>query len=249
MKTTTTGLFVGDIDPVYRQKVENAYIRARAKVIEWCLREYGSHPIVEGGACLMWAVIGSIELAAEGITTMMQAGTMFWQIMPKDELEKYPTTQMINFGWQYSIDNTVSARKVLEEGGLPEMHCWLADVDRGLMIDFSTGGIKPFFDTINTTREVPQAWVSPLPPVYCVIMAGEHDSLGDGRYAKYTCEPLAIMLAIKLGRSMYGCEESPCLQAPPKFEKIINKSTDMYLQEHHKWLAEQADKGREAYER
>lgn len=235
MKTTTTGLFVGNIDPVYQQKIEQAYLKAKPLVTQETRSRYGTDPIIDGGACLMWAIHGANELKKLGITTTIQAGTMLWRCVEVRLRDTVSKSQPFNFGYQFSYDNAPAAERIMSHGGMPEMHVWLADHQRSVIIDFSTGGVKGHFTVVKGDEA---QWLAPEPPPYLVAAQGEFgDENGaiDGHGMTYTPDAHACFLAIKYGQELF-VDDCPALEVPEKFQKIVDRSLDLYMSKHLEWL-------------
>lgn len=232
MKTYTTGFFSEGIEPAIQQRIENAYLSAKPKVIEHFRKQYGRDAIVDGGACLYWAVLGCKALEEAGFkTTIIQAGSMHWMTTQTPQ-----AGQVNRFGYEFECSPHSAAQ--VDRGGLPEMHVWIALQNAGgMLIDFATEGLLGQF---NASREaaieqglghIMPAWDSDLPPKYFVTKAGEADT--HPHSCKYHCDPLATVIAVKSARDLMisrGIVECPQgLKVPPKLEHYVEASLDIFM--------------------
>jgi hypothetical protein len=230
MKTMTSGKFCGDIDPVLMQKIENAYLAAKPRVIEYSRKQSGMNPDKEGGACLYWALFAADELSKLGVDTFLQGGTMYWSIVPEELRDKVHPEQMFNFGYEFNYTSPLSINRVLMNS-LPEMHVWLAmSHPKPILLDFSTGNLRATIEASHIGGSYRQQWLSESPPAYLAMEATE-DGSGYGLPCQYSVEPVATIMALSYGRAAM-CVPKTC---PPlgtldsQTEYYIRNSREVYL--------------------
>lgn len=112
------------------------------------------------GRCVPWTACGIEVLRAHGHNAVLQAGSMQWPVMTRDQDDGVRAT---HFGFVWS-PHTIFSQMQLQQKLLPEMHVWIA-LPNELMtsaevVDFSTGGFKLWADAHGVR------WTAPEPPKF-----------------------------------------------------------------------------------
>jgi len=115
--------------------------------------------------CLYWAYFGLIELIKQGFQACLQAGSVSWLRVTREEYDAGCQTSHFSMVWSPEGALSKAAEAM---GALPEMHVWLgllgtrkrgpvepADTE---LVDFSTGHLK------QMCQETGMPWTAPDPP-------------------------------------------------------------------------------------
>jgi len=106
-----------------------------ATVYRLVSEDMGFDGIRLGRACYPFMMHGADVLKSFGIPVIYQAGTASFRAVPESEDDGVMHT---HHTFKFS-PNEPSSRAQIEQGLLPEIHCWLARRDTREIIDFSTG--------------------------------------------------------------------------------------------------------------
>lgn len=136
--------------------------------------------------CLHWAIAAEQAFADRGYRACINAGTANWRANHDPE----PAPTHVGHFWQNLSDMNIYSM-FLSRGILPEMHCWLALPDEGVIFDPTTAWLKDLADE----NGIP--WTEPEPPaaLWCDI-----DTLPEGWM--YVADRRATMLAYQLAESI-----------------------------------------------
>ena len=119
-----------------------------AKLLHWKLE----------GACLLYAMAVVDFLSAEGVYTILQAGTCLWRCLPRDQDDGDAQT-LTHFGYDWKNNDPVITKQRLSMGMLPEMHVWAACPGESLLIDAATRHFPGQCKQLTGME-----WRSPRPP-------------------------------------------------------------------------------------
>ena len=90
------------------------------------------------GNCLYITHAVATVLHNEGLRPIIQAGSLQWPIIPRDEDDGVSNSHFA-YMWDPMHPRSIAARAV---GMLPEMHVWLGLLDPPTLIDFSTRDLR-----------------------------------------------------------------------------------------------------------
>ncbi len=133
---------------------ELLYQQTRHQFLRW----YGPQTI-ELAACVYWALAGFAVLRRAGLNPLIQAGSLYWRILPR-ELDDGRANTHFSYQWEPLHPHSLGA---IIRGELPEMHIWIALrlEDGPVIADFSTSTLKR---EAVTTFGID--WRTPDPPRY-----------------------------------------------------------------------------------
>ncbi len=144
------------------------------------------------GACLYYAHAAASILWAAGLRPVIQAGTMQWPIVRREDDDGRTHT---HYGYHWQPDHPASvARRAA--GGLPELHAWVALPDAGEILDFSTRDFK------RLALMAGLRWTAADPPDYLWCHVEE---LAD-RWTVYRADPDATVFVAALLWTLYQPE-------------------------------------------
>jgi hypothetical protein len=155
---------------------------------------------VRGGMCLLWASVAQHVLNARGYKAIVQAGTLYWRIMPPEQDDG---VCMTHFSYEWSPEEMNSMLN-MAGGGIPEMHAWVAFLDEGgwNIADLTTGWLKS-----EATDRFGYPWRTADPPDYILGKPPEGASYVPVRDAvRYalTVLPEAVMNALNENKLVEG---------------------------------------------
>lgn len=115
------------------------------------------------GKCLYIAHAVATVLHKNGFRPVIQAGSMQWPIIPRDQDDGADNSHFA-YMWNPEDPASIAARLA---GGLPEMHVWVGLVESQTLIDFSTRDIRRHAEACGLV------WRSGDPPRYLWARADE----------------------------------------------------------------------------
>lgn len=130
-------------------------LKARRIVDEVFAQDENEKEAMRLGGCLYHAATLFLLLRKAGYKTVLQAGTLNWPRMNKEEDDGECSTHF-SYEWQGIDGESLYAMTIAKI--LPEMHCWIAHRQPNTIIDISTGSLP------DRCRRMNMAWTSPTPP-------------------------------------------------------------------------------------
>jgi hypothetical protein len=115
------------------------------------------------GRCLYVAHATATVLHKAGLRPVIQAGSLQWPIMNREDDDGIGNT---HFAYMWSPTSAASLAAIAA-GLLPEMHVWCGLVEPQTLIDFSTGDLRRHAEACGLV------WRSADPPEYLIATAGE----------------------------------------------------------------------------
>jgi hypothetical protein len=150
-----------------RQKIINRAVEIYNKNFG---NKMGSDP---AGTCAYWAVAGVVAAREFGRNWLIQAGDASWKFIP-DRLDDGRSPNY--FGYVFS-PHTPQSIMSMRMGNLPEVHVWMADSERGEIIDFST------YEFPGQAKRIQNYdWKHKIPPQRYWATMGEYNSNVDSHY-------------------------------------------------------------------
>lgn len=108
------------------------------------------------GLCLYYAHQTAAVLWRHGIRAVIQAGSLQWPRVRREEDDGAINT---HFAYEWTPTSPESALSVAF-GNLPEMHVWVGVVDRQELVDFTTRHLK------TSAKALGMTWTAADPPPY-----------------------------------------------------------------------------------
>ncbi len=139
----------------------NPLLPAIESEIARVLRDHA--PDAPAGKCLYIAHATASVLHRAGLRPVIQAGSMQWPIMARDEDDVHCST---HFAYMWAPTDPASLA-ALAAGGLPEMHVWVGLLRPQTLIDFSTRNFRKHAEACGLT------WQSGDPPEFLWAAADE----------------------------------------------------------------------------
>jgi hypothetical protein len=132
-------------------------VPAIQREIAQTLRAHAPDPEDEpAGKCLYIAHAVAIVLHNAGLRPVIQAGSLQWPIMPREDDDGHVQTHFA-YLWNPGDLASIIARAT---GALPEMHVWVGLIEPQTLIDFSTASLRKHAEACGLT------WRSGDPPAY-----------------------------------------------------------------------------------
>jgi len=108
------------------------------------------------GLCLYIAHVAALTLYKHGLRPVIQAGSLQWPRMRRDEDDGRCNTHFA-YMWEPGSPQSIAS---WASGNLPEMHVWIGLTAPQTLIDFSTRHLKDVAAAEGMT------WTAPEPPRY-----------------------------------------------------------------------------------